>query len=372
MAVDKRGRKLPKGIRQRYNDFEGRFMYQGERYLVHGKTVTETQKAMTELKYRLEHGLFVERKKITLNEWFDTWMEEYKNNQVKVGTCINYREYYKNNIKDVLGNKVLTDIRPEHIQKLYNDMVKAGYAVSSIKVVSSSLSGCLQQAYKNRLIEQNPCRLCTLPREKERKVKQAMTKEQQDLFMKYAEDSYLYNYFYILLRTGIRSGEARGLKASDIDKKGKVLHIVRNLRYVNGKGYIEDTPKTVTSRRDIPLTNDMIRALDNQKGFWGFKVEKIDRYLFCTEKGEVLKQCRVQGEINRITDRIRCDGKEFPHITPHTFRHTFATRAIEAGMQPQVLKTILGHSSLAMTMDLYSHVLPDTKAQEMEKIANIF
>lgn len=57
---------------------------------------------------------------------------------------------------------------------------------------------------------------------------------------------------------------------------------------------------------------------------------------------------------------------------PHTFRHTFATRAIEAGMQPQVLKTILGHSSLAMTMDLYSHVLPDTKAQEMEKIANIF
>ena len=63
MAVDKRGRKLPKGIRQRYNDFEGRFTYQGERYLVHGKTVTETQKAMTELRYKLEHGLYVVKRK---------------------------------------------------------------------------------------------------------------------------------------------------------------------------------------------------------------------------------------------------------------------------------------------------------------------
>ena len=77
----------------------------GKDTLYMGKRSQRRRKAMTELKYRLEHGLFVERKKITLNEWFDTWMEEYKNNQVKIGTCINYREYYKNNIKDVLGNK---------------------------------------------------------------------------------------------------------------------------------------------------------------------------------------------------------------------------------------------------------------------------
>lgn len=66
------------------------------------------------------------------------------------------------------------------------------------------------------------------------------------------------------------------------------------------------------------------------------------------------------------------EKNDFPRITSHVFRHTFATRAIEAGMPPQVLKTILGHSSLAMTMDLYSHVLPDTKADEMQKIANVF
>ena len=72
MAVDKRGRKLPKGIRQRYNEFEGRFMYKGKNYIVHGKTVTETQKAMVEMKYKLEHGIFIEKRKLTLSEWFKT------------------------------------------------------------------------------------------------------------------------------------------------------------------------------------------------------------------------------------------------------------------------------------------------------------
>lgn len=120
------------------------------------------------------------------------------------------------------------------------------------------------------------------------------------------------------------------------------------------------------------MTAALQELLEDQRKYWGFKVERLDRYLFCNENGEALSRERVQGEIERITKRIRAAGYEFSHITPHIFRHTFATRAIEAGMQPQVLKTILGHSSLAMTMDLYSHVLPDTKAEEMEKIASAF
>lgn len=199
-----------------------------------------------------------------------------------------------------------------------------------------------------------------------------MTKEQQALFMEYAKDSYLYNFFAVMLRTGMRNGEMRGLKYTDIDKKKNVIHVQRTLKYIEGQGYMEDTPKTRTSTRDIPLTAAILQLLEDQRKFWGFKVERIDRYLFCNENGDLLSRERVQREIERIINQIRAAGYDFPRITPHVFRHTFATRAIEAGMQPQVLKTILGHSSLAMTMDLYSHVLPDTKAEEMEKIANVF
>lgn len=372
MAVDKRGRKLPKGIRQRSDSFEGRFCYQYKEYVVHGRTITETQKAMNDLKYKLEHGIFVETQKVTLAEWYRTWMEQYKKNQVKIGTYTNYDKYFKCAIKDRLGDKRITDIRGEHIQKLYNDLNKEGYALSSIKIIAAVLNGCMNQALRNGLIERNPVKLAELPRQKEKEERIAMTKEQQALFMEYSKQSYLYNLFAVMLRTGMRSGEIRGLKYTDIDKQKNVIHVQRTLKYIEGIGYIEDTPKTKTSKRDIPLTSDILEFLEAQRNYWGFKVTKIDGYLFCTENGDPLGRERLQGEIDRTIKRIRVAGHDFPRITPHIFRHTFATRAIEAGMPPQVLKTILGHSSLAMTMDLYSHVLPDTKANEMEKIANVF
>lgn len=372
MAVDKRGRKLPKGIQQRYEMFEGRFMYQGKAYLVHGSTVTDTQKKLEDLKYKVRHGIYVEETNITLSDWHKTWLEEYKRNRVKIGTYNNYQKYYESIIRDRLGKKHIADIRGEHIQKLYNDLIKEGYALSSIKIVAAVLNGCLQQALRNGLIERNPVKLAELPRQTEKKTRQAMTREQQEIFMEYAKDSYLYNFFAVMLRTGMRNGEMRGLKYTDIDKKKNVIHVQRTLKYIEGEGYMEDTPKTRTSERNIPLTPDLKELLEDQRKFWGFKVERLDRYLFCNEKGEPLSRERVQGEIDRIIKRIVAAGNKFDRITPHVFRHTFATRAIEAGMQPQVLKTILGHSSLAMTMDLYSHVLPDMRAEEMEKIAKAF
>lgn len=157
-----------------------------------------------------------------------------------------------------------------------------------------------------------------------------------------------------------------------LDRKKNVIHVQRTLKYLEHRGFFEDTPKIRTSKRDIPLTKDTLALLEAQKNFWGFKIVNLDRYLFCNENGDPLSRERVQGEIDRIIKRIRAAGHDFERITPHVFRHTFATRAIEAGMQPQVLKTILGHSSPAMTMDLYSHVMEDTKANEMEKIAMMF
>ena len=161
----------------------GAFNTRGNGILCMGDTVTETQKAMNELRYKLEHGAFVEKKKVVLSEWFITWMEQYKKNRVKAGTYYNYKKYFDSMIKGRLGDKKVSDIRGEHIQRFYNDLEKAGYALSSIKIVSAILNGCMQQAVRNGLIERNPVKLAELAAaERGKGARQAMTKEQQGAF----------------------------------------------------------------------------------------------------------------------------------------------------------------------------------------------
>ena len=375
MAAVTKGKKLPTGIRQRKNgSFEVRVSRNGKSYSVYSKTITEAKKAKAELEYRLDNGEIIENKKLTYGEWYKQWIANYKQNTVKGSTLNTYHTYYKSCIGQEFGDRKLCEIRGVDIQSFYNKLVSKGYKDSSLKLVKAIINSSFKQAYKDEIIKRNPVETTTLPKNKEaaRKKRTALTKEQQALFMEYAKDSFLYNYFAISLRTGMRTGEMRGLKFSDIDRKNGVIHVQRTIAYLPNKGYVENTPKTKTSLRDIPLTPDLISLLEDQKNLWGFKIEKIDRFIFCDANGEILKNNRVQYEINRTIGLIHKAGYEFPRITSHVFRHTFATRAIESGMQPQVLKTIMGHSSLAMTMDLYSHVMEDTKAEEMQKIASAF
>ena len=367
-------KKLPKGIRKNGNRYQGRIMFQGKNYSVTGATITETKKAMTDLKYRLEHGLFVEREKVTLDSWFQTWIKEYKQNDLKAGTLIAYQNYYNYYIKESLGKMSISTIRGEHIQKLYNKLLDDDMALSSLKIISAVMNGCFQRALKNGLLERNPVKLAELPRKKQKIERRVLTIQEQEVFFQYSTESYLNNLFALMVRTGMRSGEARGLKFSDVDSKNNVIHIRRTLKYEAGRGFFEDTPKTSASMRVIPITSEIAAIIDLQRKVNRkySNVVNIDEYVFHLPEGTPISRERVQSEIDRIVKRVNETGFYMERFTSHCFRHTFATRAIEAGMQPQTLKTILGHSSLSMTMDLYSHVLPNTKAEEMQKVASVF
>lgn len=383
MALDLEGRELPEGITQRKDGrYMGKFQYNNERYSVYGKTSKEAKKKLDNLRYEVEHGIFAKQDNITVAGWFKVWIREYKEPTVKKSTVQVYIDNYKSYIEKPLGKKRLKNVRPEHIQKLYNDMHREGYSRNTIELASVVLSGMYKQALKNKIIRENPIPLATLPKVEKKEEPRVMTVNEQAIFIEYARKNYLYELFVLALQTGLRSGELRGLQWCDIDYKKKILSVNHTLTYIPRTGYIMGTPKTSTSFRDVPLLDEAIRILKKQRtkqleyqmllGEKWQNEEGLEDLVFTTMTGGPINRDILGREMRSVIRDVQKDHKDFKHITPHTLRHTFATRCIENGMPPQVLKTILGHSKLSMTMDLYSHVLPNVKAEEIQRIASLF
>lgn len=375
-------KQLPKGVIQRPDGrFMGRVQYEGNRYTIYDEDLDNLLTRMEDMRYELRHGLYEREQNITMDKWFQMWMEEYKKNSVKLTTYEVYERTYEGHIKPYFKGKKLKDIRPEHIQRLLNKEAKklSKKTLSRLKVI---LNGCFSQAYKNEIIKKNPVPLTQFPKYPPEKERRVMTKEEQNIFLKYARKLNYGDLFEVALSTGMRNGELRGLEWQDIDFDNNVIHITGTLVYSEVKGYYKTSPKTRTSKRDIPMLDNVCVILKRRrKRQLEFKMllgEKWKAYpgledlVFTKENGNLIEPAIIQYYIRHIQDMIKRDGIEFKKISPHTLRHTFATRCIENGMQPQVLKSILGHSSLAMTMDLYSHVLPDVKSEEIKKISGLF
>lgn len=389
MKNAKNSQDLPKGIRQRKDGrYEARFTYKGESYTIYNKDLKAIKKELQNLKYEVEHGIYSKESKISVDSWYKTWMEEYKKNNVKYGTYENYERVYKLYIKKKLGKKALADIRPEHIQSIYNKLKNEGFSHETINLTAVVLGGMFKQAYKNQMISKNPVELTTRPRKNKKKVDfRVMTAEEQKLFLKEASNSPYYNYYVVSLGTGMRSGEVRALEWSDVDFDNKIIHVKGTLKYINGKGYVKDSPKTASSERDIPMLEEVWKALKQQRkeqlelkfalGNQWRPHKGLENLVFTSQYhrkgyGVPISHTAINTDLNKITAAINISDTNFEKITPHTLRHTFATRGLENGIPPKVMQELLGHTSITMTLDIYSHVLPDTKAAELQKIANMF
>lgn len=377
MGKDINGKSLPTGISQKPDGrYMGRVKKNGITHTVYDKSLSELKKKMTDLRYSLEHGTYVKKERLTFDDWFNEWIDTYKKNTVKQGTIDSYKKHYSAYIKKPLGKMWLSDIRAEHIQRMLNNMSDSGYADDTITLTYCTLSGVFKQAFKNELVPKNPFLLVTKPKGKSKKERVVFTKEQQALYMQYAEKSYLRNLLQLAICTGMRNGELSGLLWQDIDFKRRIIHVRHTLVPCDGGGWRNDTPKTRTSLRDIPMIGKAYDILKRQqkeyRAIMGNKAKIGNDDFVFSVAGEPISRKRITFEINRMLENMALDGISFPYFTLHSTRHTFATRCIESGMDPQVLKTILGHATLSMTMDLYSHVLPDIKVEAMEKVAGAF
>ena len=390
-------RRLPKGISKRADGrYQGRFTFQGERFTLYDRDIKVLQKKMADAKYEMEHGIYINAQNMNLDTFFQTWLKEIKENTVKANTLSVYMEIYKIHISPALGKLHVSSINKLMVQRLLNNMSKNGLSANTLAKTKAILYSIFKEAMENRMISYNPCENITIRRDKtERRV---LSYNEQKIFLETIQGS-RYEMLCILgLSTGLRIGELSGLRWSDIDFEAKTLTVERTYVYLHDvKNHqmsdVFHSPKTKNSCRTIRLLDSTLALLKQHKltqekeketmGDEWCPVEDGEDLVFTTKTGGPVRGLNVAETLNNYVKKINKKeelqaAKEqrepvfFERITPHTLRHTFATRAFESGIPPKVVQQILGHSSLEMTMDLYTHVTEDVQSKEIQKLSVFF
>lgn len=389
--------KLPKGITLRKDGlYMGRFKYQNETYTIYGKNAKKLEKQLAELRYEVEHGLKGKGDNMTLNAWFDVWLHDYKSKTVRESTMVRYTDQYNQYIKKELGLRLLSQIKPIMLQRHFNQMAAVDYSTKTIADTYNVLHSMFKLALQNNIIFRNPCDAVILPKTKE-KDRRVLTIEEQKEVLEHAKGRICEPLVRVALGTGMRAGELQGLTWNDIDFKNREIRVNKTLVYirdrVNGKYYFKfQSPKTKSGSRTIPMQEDVFLALKRQRvqvkemqihaTNWN-QEPGFENLVFLNVTGRPRQGMDFRNDLDRIEKAINKDRKKqakeqrkdfgpIPHFHPHSLRHTFATRCFEAGIDAKTVQNYLGHASIAITMDLYTHVTEDKARAEMEKLNQLY
>lgn len=402
MALDKSGKPLPKGITWRENKqiYMIRFSFQGVSYTYYEKTLKDAKKTLAEKRYQVEHGELGKADKVPLDKWYETWLTTYKIPNIKETSVRTYKHWFTCYIQPTLGNRYLTQIKPVDIQKLINDYQEKGFAVKTIYSIYGVIFDLFETAYINDRIPKNPAKNIKLPKQEKVERRVLSTSEQTTFLAHLKNEKWLPHepLFVTMLGTGMRVGEVLGLTWDCVDFDRKEIKLDKALVYgksvSDGKyRFTFQTPKTTSSKRIIPMLKEVENALHRQSvaqnrlrqmiGERWQPLEGFENLVFANMSGRPYRETHIRDflvtiikEINDKEMSLAIIEKREPilmeHFSPHSLRHSFATRAFECGLPPKTVQAILGHSSVAMTMDLYTHTTEDKKREDMEKLTGVF
>lgn len=321
---------------------------------------------------------------MTVDAWFEYWINHIVGD-LSPNTRRNYRERYKHNIRPVIGSMLLSGVKPMHCKMVLNRM-EEDYAGSTIRQAYIAMGTMFRSAVMNDLIAKHPMDgvRYTKPIRAVDDIKY-LTVEEQQQFLEVAKRSHNYYQYALVLETGLRTGELIGLTWDAIDWEKRTLTINKTLEYRHDRGYWRaGPPKTQQSYRTIPLTNRAYDILQHVELYRRRRKEsdELSQTLEYMDRRTGLKAQLVMRDLVFINFRTGmpnknssydthlyklCEVAGIPPFSMHTLRHTYATRAIEGGMQPKVLQKLLSHSSIQTTMDTYVHVSEDSLSKAVRQ-----
>ncbi len=308
----------------------------------------------------------------TVKQYLEYWLEEVHRPTIRIGTYKNYSTIVDNHLIPALGHIRLQKLTTQHLQKFYSQRLRDGLSAVRVLNIHRVLRKALDNAVRTNLIGRNVCDYVELPRKEEHEI-QVLTGEQAKKLLVTVSERRLEALLTLALATGMRKGEMLGLRWQDIDLEKGFLQIRRTLSFVTGHGYIENEPKTKRGRRGIMLPSFVIESLKRHKALQLEAKEKagkrwVERDLvFCNRHGNYFHP----GMVFTLFNEALKDA-ELSHIRFHDLRHSAATLLLSMGVHPKVVQELLGHSTITITLDIYSHVLPPMQGGAMDKMNDFF
>jgi integrase len=331
-----------------------------KRITVYGRTRKEATEKMREAQEHNRQGIPVPDTAWKLGDWLDHWLEHVVSLNRRPATYRLYEMTVRLYLKPGLGSSALTRLSASRVQAFFNGQLAAGRSIRTVQVMKTVLSSALSRAMREELVVRNVARLAELPTWERNPVTPWIVAEAR-AFLEAAKNDPLYPAFVLLLLYGLRRGEVLGLRWRDIDEDDGEIRVRQQVQRINGELRLYPV-KTAAGRRDLPLLPIAQTVLDLRRQAQAADRAELGRawldngLVFTTKTGRPVEPRNLVRSFHRI-----CDGNQIRPIKVHHLRHTTATLLKNLGVPARDAQIILGHSRLAVTLEIYTH--EDRQAQ---------
>lgn len=342
-------------------------------HTVHGNK-KDAERELTRLLHQLHNGDYVEPSKMTLGEYMQRWLDDYAATNVSAKTFERYAEIVRIHLIPALGRHQLPKLQPLHIQAYYSQALQngrknggGGLSAQTVLHHHRILREALNHAVRWQMLARNPADSVEPPRSARQEM-QVIDGAEIDRLLRASEGSRLHLPILLAIATGMRRGEILALRWQDMDLDAGTLAVVRSLEETR-TGFNFKEPKTAKGRRVIALPSMAVSALRRHKAEQaqhrlllgeGYK----DQGLVCAEPtGEPILPSAISNGFPKLLSKV-----ELPPIRFHDLRHSHATMLLREGIHPKIVSERLGHATIGITLDVYSHVLPSMQEEAARKL----